>query len=342
MRAAVGYVFDELYLQHDTGSHPENAQRLVAVREHLAACGLLEQLRSIPARPATEEELLRVHAPELIARVRDTAARGGGFMGLDNVLSAKTYEAAVMAAGGAIAATEAVLRDDVSAAFALLRPPGHHATRSRALGFCFFNNIAVAAAWALDAGLAERVAIVDYDVHHGNGTEEIFAEDPRVLYVSLHQYPLYPGTGHWRDKGRGAGEGSCLNIPLPPQTGDAGYRLAFDQLVVPALRRLHPDLLLGSAGYDAHWADPLSWMLLSLAGYRYVADALVSLADELCDGRLALVLEGGYRREILAHGVATTLSAMLRQPYDDPYGPAKEPETSIEGLIRQIAAYHGL
>ena len=262
-------------------------------------------------------------------------------MGLDNVLSAGSYQAALYAAGSCIAAAGEVLGGGARSAFALVRPPGHHATQSEGMGFCLFNNVAVAAAWALGQGL-ERVAIVDYDVHHGNGTEAIFAKHPGVYYVSLHQSPFYPFTGHWRDKGQGAGRGTCLNIPLPPQTGDAGYRLAFERLIVPALRRFGPELLLVSAGYDAHWADPLAWMLVSITGFRDIVDTLVALAHELCDDRLVLALEGGYRLEVLAHSVATTFSALLRQPYADPFGVATEPATAIEALIERIAGHHGL
>jgi len=210
------------------------------------------------------------------------------------------------------------------------------------MGFCLFNNLALAAAWALAGGELSRVAIVDFDVHHGNGTTDTFERDPRVLYVSMHQYPFYPGTGHWREIGTGAGEGTCLNIPLPANTGDVGYREAFRRLVEPAVRRFGPELLLVSAGYDAHWADPLSWMLLSLSGYRRVANSLVSLAQELCEGRLVVALEGGYDLTVLAHGVATTFCAMLGLPSRDHLGPAGEPEPSVEGLLGKIARWHGL
>ena len=227
-------------------------------------------------------------------------------------------------------------------AYALVRPPGHHATPTRAMGFCLFNNVAIASAWALSARPALRIAIVDFDVHHGNGTEEAFREDPRVLYVSLHQYPFYPGTGHWRQKGAGDGDGTCLNIPLPPQTGDSGYMQAFTRLVEPAVRRFSPEVILVSAGYDAHWADPYAWMLLSLSGYRNIADSLVKLSHELCGAGPVFALEGGYDLSVLSHGVATTFSAMLALPYEDPMGPAREPEPGVESLLGKIARWHGL
>ena len=338
----VGYVYDPICLDHDTGDHPESSRRLSAVMAHLGQTGLLGHLVPIPTESATIRDLSRVHSPALIEQIRRLAESGGGYLDWDTPVSMRSYEAALHAAGGAIAATRAVLGGEVGGAFALVRPPGHHATSTRAMGFCLFNNVAIASAWALSVKPALRVAIVDFDVHHGNGTEEAFREDPRVLYVSLHQYPFYPGTGHWREKGDGDDDGTCLNIPLPAQTGDSGYRQAFCRLVEPAVRRFRPDVILVSAGYDAHWADPYAWMLLSLSGYRQMADSLVKLAHELCGGGLVFALEGGYDLTVLAHGVAATLSAMLNLPYDDPMGPAREPEPCIESLLGQIARWHGL
>jgi len=186
------------------------------------------------------------------------------------------------------------------------------------------------------------VAIVDIDVHHGNGTADIFAREPRVLYVSLHQYPLFPGTGDWRDTGSGPGTGTTLNIALPPHTGDRGYRQAFERLVVPAVRRFAPELVIVSIGYDAHWADPLAWMLLSLTGYRAMMDDLVSLAAAQCQGRVVVTLEGGYDTTVLSHGVAGTLASMMGEESDDPLGPAQEPETDVNALIDAIAHLHRL
>jgi len=339
---AVGYVYDPIYLEHDTGDHPENASRLTSVMEQLRGAGLLDRLSAIAAEPATLADLTRVHSAALIQQVRQLSQRGGGYIDSDTVVGPRSYEAALRAAGGAIAATRAVLRGEVASAFALVRPPGHHATRTEAMGFCLFNNIAAAAGWALIEGGIQRVAIVDFDVHHGNGTADIVGPDPRVLFVSLHQYPFYPGTGHWSEKGTADAAGTMLNIPLPPQTGDEGYALAMDTLVAPCLRRFKPEIILVSAGYDAHWADPLAWMLLSLTGYRRIVDVLVREAEALCGGRLVFSLEGGYRGPALAHGVATTFAAMLGEPYADSLGPARQPEVSVEALLRTIADFHGL
>lgn len=339
---AVGIAYHPAYLEHDTGDHPENAQRLQAVIEHLRASGMWSRLVPLAVGPASVEDLQRVHTAAHVGRIRGLAASGGGAIDADTVVGPRSYEAALYAAGGTIAAVDAVLVGLVSSAFALVRPPGHHATAARAMGFCLFNNVAVAARRALETSGLARLAIVDIDVHHGNGTAEAFAQDPRVLYVSLHQYPLFPGTGHWREMGSGPGTGTILNVSLPPRTGDCGYRQAFERLVVPAVRRFAPELLLVSVGYDAHWADPLSWMLLSLAGYRAMIDQLVTLATTLCAGRIVLALEGGYDTAVLSHGVASTLASLMGEEYGDPFGPAPGHEADVKPLIDAIARLHGL
>ncbi len=336
---AVGFVYDPIYLQHDTGDHPENASRLELIMEQLQQAELLHRLDPIAAEAATLADLTRVHHPALVQQVRQLSQRGGGYIDSDTVVGPQSYKAALSAVGGTIAAVRAVLLGQVRSAFALVRPPGHHATRQDAMGFCLFNNIAAAAEWALSEGQISRLAIVDFDVHHGNGTADIVERDPRVLFISLHQYPFYPGTGHWREKG--GPESTMLNVSLPPQTGDRGYAQAMDKLVLPSLRRFAPEIILVSAGYDAHWSDPLAWMLLSIEGYRYIVDSLLRVADDLCGGRLAMTLEGGYG-PALAHGVAATFAAMLGEPYADPLGLAGEPEVSVDSLVQAIAEYHGL
>jgi len=338
----VGIVYDAIYLEHDTGDHPENAQRLEAVASYLRTSGVWDRLVQVQAKPASVDDLRRVHTMHLIDTVQRIAKAGGGAVDYDTVIGPRSYEVARSAAGGVIAAVDATLAGRVSSAYALVRPPGHHATAARAMGFCLFNNVAVAARWALEVAGVGRLAIVDIDVHHGNGTAEAFASDPSVLYVSLHQYPLFPGTGHWREIGSGAGEGTVLNVPLPPHTGDVGYRQAFERLVVPAVRRFAPELLLVSIGYDAHWADPLSWMLLSLSGYRAMMDDLTALARALCRGRIVVALEGGYDATVLAHGVRGTLASLMDEDGDDPLGPAREPETDVNPLIDAIAKLHRL
>jgi acetoin utilization deacetylase AcuC-like enzyme len=338
----VGYAYDPAMMAHDTGNHPESGRRLQVVLEHLAERGLLEHLQRLAVTQAAPRDLSRVHTTAMIDRIRDLAEVGGGFIDFDTTISRGSYEAACVAAGAAISACRAVLDGQVASAYALVRPPGHHATRQHSMGFCLFNNVAVAAAWALEQGGLSRVAIVDYDVHHGNGTEDILGADPRVLYVSLHQYPFYPGTGHWRDSGEAEGKGSCINIPLPPNTGDRGFAQAMDRIVLPALVRFQPELILVSSGYDGHWVDPLAWMLLSTDGYRHLARLLLEAARKLCAGRIAFVLEGGYHPRALAYSVAGTISELMGRPYEDDLGPSREPEADVEMVLERIAHWHGL
>ncbi|RLC63569.1 MAG: histone deacetylase [Chloroflexi bacterium] len=335
------YVYDPIYLEHNQPSHPENARRLQRILVVLEKEGLLNRMKLLEPRPATTEELQRVHTPTHIERVRRVAQSGGGHLDLDTYVSPRSFDAALMAAGGVIKAVEAVLAGEIANGFALVRPPGHHATATQGMGFCLFNNVAVAARAALDAGKIERVFVADFDVHHGNGTQDIFADDATVFYFSTHQYPHYPGTGHWDDTGSGAGKGSVLNVPLPPRVGDEGYARIFDQLVWPLAERFQPDLILVSAGYDAHWSDPLAQMNLSLAGYARMAQELVRMANRLCEGRIVFTLEGGYELDVLAHGVLNSFYAMLGEStVSDPIGPSPHPERSVSELIGRLKEIH--
>jgi acetoin utilization deacetylase AcuC-like enzyme len=337
------YVYDPIYLEHNLPSHPENARRLERVLATLEHEGLLERLRLLEPRPATIEELQRVHTPQLVERVRRTAEGGGGYLDPDTYVSPRSYDAALMAAGGVVRAVEAVLADEIANGFALVRPPGHHATPTRAMGFCLFNNVAVAARAALAEDEVERVFVVDFDVHHGNGTQDVFAADPAVLYFSTHQYPYYPGSGHWGETGSGTGEGTLLNVPLPAGVGDAGYAQVFAELVWPLAESFRPDLVLVSAGYDAHWKDPLAMMNLSLTGYAWMGQELVRMADELCKGRIVFTLEGGYELDVLAFGVLGALYALLgEKTIADPFGPSPRPERPIDELIARLKEVHGL
>ncbi len=337
------YVYDPIYLEHDLPSHPENARRLKHILDTLEREGMLARLCLLQPRPATEEELRRVHTSEHIACVRDTAQAGGGHLDPDTYVTPRSFDAARMAAGGVVRMVEAVLAGEIANGFALARPPGHHATPARAMGFCLFNNVAVAARAALASGKVQRVLIADFDVHHGNGTQEIFEDDPAVFYFSAHQYPHYPGSGHWSDTGRGAGAGSVLNVPLPPGVGDAGYARVLTELVWPLAERFGPDLILASAGYDAHWGDPLAQMNLSLTGYAALARELVQMAERWCNGRIVFALEGGYRLDVLAHGVLNTFYAMLAEDTVlDPFGPSPHAERSIDALIARLKEVHSL
>jgi len=337
------YVYHPIYLEHNQPSHPENARRLERILNVLEEKGVLERLTLLEPRPATEEELLQVHTARHIESVRQVAERGGGHMDADTYVSPRSFEAAKMAAGGLIRAVEAVLAGDATNAFALIRPPGHHATPSRAMGFCLFNNVAIAARTALAMDGVRRVFLADFDVHHGNGTQDIFADDPDVFYFSTHQYPYYPGTGATHEIGHGAGEGSVLNVPLPVGVGDRGYTKIFRELVWPLTKRFDPDLILVSAGYDGHWDDPLASMNLSVSGYATLERELIEMADQLCDGRAVFTLEGGYHLNALAYGVLNAFYALLGEDdVVDPLGPSPRSEPSIDALIEDLKGLHNL
>jgi acetoin utilization deacetylase AcuC-like enzyme len=338
------YVYHPVYLEHNQPSHPENARRLERILNTLEEKEVLKRLVLLEPRPATEEELLRVHTAGHIESVQRVAERGGGHMDADTYVSPRSFEAAKMAAGGLIRAVEAVLTGEVANSFALVRPPGHHATPGRAMGFCLFNNVAIAARTALGMDGIERVFIADFDVHHGNGTQDIFADDPSVFYFSTHQYPYYPGTGAKHEMGHGAGEGTLLNVPLPTGVGDSGYTKIFQELVWPLTERFDPDLILVSAGYDGHWDDPLASMNLSVSGYASLERELVQMGEQLCDGRVVFTLEGGYHLNALAYGVLNAFYALLGEDdvVEDPLGPSPRPEPSIDALIEDLRTLHKL
>jgi len=334
-----------VYLRHDTGQHVENARRLEAIISHLEQTGLKEQLTLVNPRPATIEELALVHHEEYIADIRGTAERGGGWLDADTVMSADSYEAALYAAGGAIVATEAVMNGEVNSAFALVRPPGHHATSRRAMGFCLFNNVAIAAKYALEEFGLEHILIIDFDVHHGNGTQEAFYDNPQVLYISTHQYPFYPGTGSVEETGIEMAAGTTVNIPLPAGCGDVEYERVFQQIVVQTAERFRPQLILVSAGYDPHWADDLALMQVSVAGFAQMAKIVKGLAAELCEGRLVFTLEGGYNLTALAASVKATFEALLGEiDIEDPLGKPQHrfAQPNILPVLLALKEAHGL
>jgi acetoin utilization deacetylase AcuC-like enzyme len=271
--------------------------------------------------------------------MRRLTARGGGRIDADTTASPGSWEAALRAAGGLIEAVDRVSTGALDAAYCVVRPPGHHATPGEAMGFCLFNNVAIAAAWLLANGRAKRVAILDYDVHHGNGTQDAFYDRADVLYVSTHQFPLYPGTGHWRETGTLNGEGYTINIALPPGSGDEVYAAALSKVVEPAFTRYNPDFTLVSLGFDAFYADPLANMRLSVAGYS----ALIRSAVELSQGRLVVALEGGYDLNALARGSAAVCHLLLgEEPPPDRLGPAPDqlPELQVEVFLDAICQLH--
>lgn len=320
---ALHLAFDPLFFEHRSrGYHPERPERLEAARRGLARCeGAGVRVLPLLPRDATEAELLQAHASPYLVELARLAGHHAA-LDADTYLAPSSVAAARRAAGGAIALAEALVtagEDAPRQGVALLRPPGHHATRDQGMGFCLLNNVALAAYAALAKGLS-RVAIVDWDVHHGNGTQDIFWTDDRVLFISLHESPLYPGTGAAREIGEGPGRGYTINVPLPASSNDAVYRLAFEQVVLPALRRYQPELILVSAGFDAHARDPLASMMLTEVGYAWMASALRRVADETAGGRIGLVLEGGYDLTAIEGSVEASLLGALGSPVAEPGG----------------------
>jgi len=314
-----GFVWHERYMWHNTGRaagafladasgwlepdlrHSENSDTKRRFRNLLDVTGLLDQLVRIDPREATVDELCRFHTRAYVEQIRELSAGGGGDGGDGStVIGQGSYEVALLSAGGVIQAVDAVLDGKVDNAYALVRPPGHHALADAALGFCLFGNAAIAAHHARAARDLERVAIVDWDVHHGNGTQAAFYADPSVLTISLHQDNCFPpGSGLAEERGEGPGEGYNINVPLPPGSGDGAYLAAFERIVGPALERFHPDLIIVPSGLDASAMDPLGRMMVSPAGFGLMAQFVVAAAAELCDGRLVVEHEGGYSAELV-------------------------------------------
>ncbi len=302
------YLSHPLSLEHETGAHPENPRRIDAIESRLSGLDWLGMDRD-EAPAATREQLERVHAPEHVDQLERFCAAGGGKIDLDTVASERSFDAALRAAGGAASAAERLLAGDADYAFCGLRPPGHHAEGGRAMGFCLFNNVAVAASHAIaDCGI-ERVLVLDWDVHHGNGTEEIFYGSDEVLYASIHQSPMYPGTGAAGDRGTGEGEGFTLNMPVPAGAGPDEFLALVQHVVVPVARRFEPGLIALSAGYDAHRDDPLAQCQLDEDAYSDMTATMRDLAAEL-EVPVLVVLEGGYDLGALSASVAATLETL--------------------------------
>jgi acetoin utilization deacetylase AcuC-like enzyme len=353
-------IYDPIFLEHITPpKHPERPQRLEMAIKVLEALGWLQRdgLVNIPPREATEDELAAVHDRAYIRQVKEVAEevareeqQGGRktrFFATDTYISAQSYAVAIKAAGAPLTAIDAIMSGEVDNAYCLVRPPGHHALPDEAMGFCLFNNVAIAAQYALDRHGLERVMIIDYDVHHGNGIQDIFYTDPRVLYFSVHQAPFYPGTGHSDELGEGAGLGTTINVPLPATVGYEVYEPVFRQVMAHAADRFDPQLILVSAGFDAHWNDPLGQMNLSTAGFAQLTKLIIDLAQTLCNGRLVMVQEGGYNLDVMGACVATCINLLLG---DDAAvdslgaGPDAEKEFHLnsEVLVAELRRIHKL
>ena len=329
-----GLVYDEHYLDHDTGvqtivamrggsfqlgpePHPSSVYITQRIKQFLDGSGLTAKMKHIVARAAEDEELAVYHTREFIAGVRKHTEGGPskgdwGEIEIDTPLSRGSFNAALFAAGGAMNAVQAVMSGEVMNVYALLRPPGHHALSNRAMGFCIFNNAVVAAHFARNVFGLERIMIVDWDVHHGNGTQDAFYSDPGVLFVSLHQQDWYPKlSGELEQVGTGAGAGFTVNIPLPAGTGDRGYRAAVEQLVVPIGLQYRPELIIISAGQDANWLDPLAQMMVTQSGFRKMSELMLGLAEDVCKGRLIMLQEGGYSAAYVPYCTIAAVEPLL-------------------------------
>ncbi|MDW7981509.1 MAG: class II histone deacetylase [Thermomicrobium sp.] len=364
------YCYDERFLQHDTGhdehrlpdgslldpvEHPSSARIIRRTAQLLASSGVLEDALVIPPRPATEEELTAYHSPSYVERVRTLTASGGGWLDPETPVVPGSWQAALLAAGAAIELTDAVLDGRATNAFGLLRPPGHHAMRDQGMGFCVFNNVVIAARHAQRRGL-QRVLVLDWDVHHGNGTQDAFWADPTVLFVSLHQDNWYPdGWGAVDQVGAPGAEGTTVNVPLPPGTGNRGYLRALERVVLPIAEQFRPEIVFVSAGQDASMDDPLGRMLVTMEGYRRLTEMIRALAESVCDGRLVVLMEGGYSLRYVPFCTLAIVEALTgrRSGIPDPHAGTSElaqaerefrpdQEAAVEAARRFLARYWSL
>jgi acetoin utilization deacetylase AcuC-like enzyme len=312
MSQQTGFIYHDDYLEHDTGyGHPERPDRLRAVVQHLQQTGLWKELQHPTFDSASEEWILNVHTSRHWRFVKEACARGIEILDQgDTHASPKSYDVALLAVGGVLAGVDAVISGVLNNVFCAVRPPGHHAESDTVMGFCLFNNVAVAARYAQEQYGVEKVAIVDWDVHHGNGTQEIFYEDPTVYYISTHQYPFYPGTGARTETGEGKGRGYTLNCPMRAYSGEEEYLEAFMKDIIPSLEAYKPDLLIISAGFDAHKDDPLANINLTEKNFAQFTAMLMEIADKYTGGKLVSVLEGGYNLQALSQSVEAHVRAL--------------------------------
>ncbi len=304
-----GFVYDEIFLRHDYPDHPERKERLIAVVSRLEEEGILERVVRMAPRRATVEEVSLNHDPAYVQEIHDFCASGGGFLDPDTYATGESYEVALTAVGAVLEGLDRLLEGEVEAVFCAVRPPGHHAEHAKAMGFCLFNNVAVGALYLRRKG-AERVYIVDFDAHHGNGTQKSFYEDNTVFYFSTHQYPFYPGTGSAQERGAGRGEGFTLNVPMPAGAGDEDFLPVYRNLLRDSVLSFKPDFILISAGYDLHRDDPLTNLNVSTEGVRGIVRSLIEVSSEV-KAPLLFALEGGYNLKALAESVAVTLEELL-------------------------------
>ncbi|MBI4473493.1 MAG: histone deacetylase [Acidobacteria bacterium] len=309
---AVSLIYDPAYLKHNTGVHPETARRLESILESINKDpGLEKRLHRVKPKAASVEDITRCHEERLFEMIRTLCERGATNIDADTRISRESFDVALLAAGAAIAAVDGAMREDGGRAFGVIRPPGHHATPSRAMGFCLFNNAAIGARYAQAKYGVERVLIVDWDVHHGNGTQDIFWTDPSVFYFSTHQYPYYPGTGAASERGAGKGEGYTLNVPLPAGTSARDHRQAFTDALHEIEKKFPPDLTFISAGFDSRRGDPLGGLMLEDTDFSEMTKEVLRIAEKHGAGRVIGLLEGGYNLNLLGGSVKSHLAALL-------------------------------
>jgi acetoin utilization deacetylase AcuC-like enzyme len=340
LKGKIHVVSDPRYQDHrGPDGHPERPERLVAVNEALARHEDVIVRRT--PRAAEAEEVLRVHDADHWGLVRESSGSDLARLDPDTYTCRDSFSVARLAAGGTVDLAGAIAAGEATCGIAAVRPPGHHAESDRAMGFCLFNNIAVAARALQAEHGVDKLLILDWDVHHGNGTQHSFEDDPSVLYVSTHQFPYYPGTGDFGECGVGRGEGTTVNIPMPAGCGDAEYVGTLGRILVPVARQFEPEMILVSAGFDAHLADPLASMDVTGAGYRAMTALVRALAEDLCDGRVLFVLEGGYSPESLIDGVTAVVEVMSAEAPEVPSGFGDlAPGSPLRGIVERTAAVH--
>ncbi len=307
-----GIVYHEDYLKHDAGQgHPESPSRLMCLMTHLEKIGVLSELVLVKPSLADVNWICTIHDPNYVSEIEKACEARLTHLDMDTGINPESYRIARLAVGGALAAVDAVMQKRIRNAFCAIRPPGHHAERDRAMGFCLFNQIAIAARYVQGVYGLRRILIIDWDVHHGNGTQNAFYNDPSVFYFSIHQFPHYPGSGNRQERGSGEGLGTTLNVPLPAGAGDETYIKVFEEELIPAAKQFAPDFILISAGFDAHRSDPLAGMKLSETGYGRMTSLIKEFAMECCEGRVVSLLEGGYHLYSMAKSVEAHLRILM-------------------------------
>lgn len=333
--AKVGIVLDKLYVDHDNGmGHPESQERILAIVDMLKFTKLFDEVVRIEPRDATKEEITLVHTPEHYDNIASTKGRPKVFLDADTSTCPVSFDAALRAAGGMISAIDSVLSKEVDRAFPLVRPPGHHAEADRAMGFCLFNNVAVGAAYLTEVKGLERVLVIDWDIHHGNGTQHIFYDTSKVLYFSTHQYPFYPGTGAAEEVGSGEGKGYTVNVPMEPGMGDDEFIRIFEEILKPIIDQYKPKFILVSAGFDIYFEDPLGGMKVSPEGFAKLTRLLTDEADKICDGKIVFLLEGGYNLDGLWISTKEVIEELLDKKKTE--YKLSVSETNADSLIDKI------